>query len=133
MYHAHGRVGMGRRARGVGPGMHRLLTRYPLAVANAGDEEAMPSRLRRQIVKGPAHPLHEDRVAQALQGYRGRPAADLETLRDVVLRASRLAEAVPEIAELDLNPVMAFAPGKGRSIVDARIRVAKPQSHPYGG
>jgi acyl-CoA synthetase (NDP forming) len=73
--------------------------------------------------------LREGRVARALQGYRGRPAADLEALRDVVLRASRLAEALPEIAELDLNPVMAFAAGKGCSIVDARIRVAKPLSH----
>ena len=59
--------------------------------------------------------LHEGRVARALQGYRGRPAADLEALRDVVLRASRLAEALPEITELDLNPVMAFAAGKGCS------------------
>lgn len=66
-------------------------------------------------------------MARALQGYRGRPAADLEALRDVVLRASRLAEGLPEITELDLNPVMAFAAGKGCSIVDARIRVAKPQ------
>ena len=57
-----------------------------------------------------------------LQGYRGRPAADVAALRDVVLRVSRLAEAVPEIAELDLNPVMALAAGKGCRIVDARIK-----------
>jgi acyl-CoA synthetase (NDP forming) len=56
--------------------------------------------------------------------YRGRTAADLEALRDVLLRVSRLAEALPEIAELDLNPVMTLAPGKGCRIVDARIRVA---------
>jgi acyl-CoA synthetase (NDP forming) len=60
-----------------------------------------------------------------LQGYRGHPAADLEALQNVLLRVSRLAEAVPEIAELDLNPVMALAPGKGCRIVDARIRVAR--------
>ena len=42
--------------------------------------------------------LHEGRVARALQGYRGRPAADLDALKDVVLRASRLAEALPEIS-----------------------------------
>ena len=39
------------------------------------------------------------------------------------LRVARLAEAVPEIAELDLNPVMALSPGHGCRIVDARIRV----------
>jgi acyl-CoA synthetase (NDP forming)/RimJ/RimL family protein N-acetyltransferase len=60
-----------------------------------------------------------------LQGFRGRPAADLAALRDVVLRVSRLAEAVPEITELDLNPVMVLASGKGCRIVDARIKVAR--------
>jgi acyl-CoA synthetase (NDP forming) len=73
--------------------------------------------------------LHEGRGARALQGYRGRPAADLDALKEVVLRTSCLAEAVPEISELDLNPVMAFATGKGCGIVDARIRVAMPPRH----
>jgi len=58
-----------------------------------------------------------------LQGYRGHPAADLDALRDLLLRLSRLADDIPEIAELDLNPVMALAPGRGCAIVDARIRV----------
>jgi acyl-CoA synthetase (NDP forming) len=64
-----------------------------------------------------------------LQGYRGHPAADLDALREVLMRLSRLADEVPEIAELDLNPVIALAPGRGCSIVDARIRaerVARP-------
>jgi acetate---CoA ligase (ADP-forming) len=39
------------------------------------------------------------------------------------LRLSRMADEVPEIAELDLNPVIALAPGDGCRIVDARIRV----------
>jgi acetate---CoA ligase (ADP-forming) len=60
-----------------------------------------------------------------LQGYRGHPAADLDALREVLLRLSRLADEVPEIAELDLNPVMALAPGRGCVIVDARIRVQR--------
>jgi hypothetical protein len=34
-----------------------------------------------------------------------------------------MADEVPEIAELDLNPVVALAPGQGCRIVDARIRV----------
>ena len=59
-----------------------------------------------------------------LQGYRGHPPADVDALRDLVLRISLLADAVPEIAELDLNPVIALAPGQGCRIVDARIRVA---------
>ena len=59
-----------------------------------------------------------------LQGYRGHPPVDLEALRDLLLRVARLAEAVPDIAELDLNPVIALPPGNGCRIVDARIRVA---------
>jgi acyl-CoA synthetase (NDP forming) len=67
--------------------------------------------------------LHGIKGFPLLQGYRGHPAADLGALRDLLLRLSRLADAVPEIAELDLNPVMALAPGLGCRIVDARIRV----------
>ena len=59
-----------------------------------------------------------------LQGYRGHPPVDLDALRELLLRVSRLAEDVPEIAELDLNPVMALSPGNGCRIVDARIRVS---------
>jgi hypothetical protein len=41
----------------------------------------------------------------------------------LLLRVSRLAVEVPEIVELDLNPVMAMSPGHGCRIVDARIKV----------
>ncbi|MCC7415539.1 MAG: GNAT family N-acetyltransferase [Acidobacteria bacterium] len=59
-----------------------------------------------------------------LDGYRGRPRADLAALRQTILRVSRLAEEVPEIVELDLNPVIARPAGLGCRILDARIRVA---------
>ena len=58
-----------------------------------------------------------------LEGYRGHPPADREAIRDVLLRISRLVEEVPEIAELDINPLKAFEPGRGCLVVDARIRV----------
>lgn len=60
---------------------------------------------------------------KVLKGYRGRPAADIEGLEEALLRLSRLAEEVPEIREIDLNPLMALPPGHGYRIVDARIRV----------
>jgi acyl-CoA synthetase (NDP forming) len=69
--------------------------------------------------------LHEVRGYRLLEGYRGHPAADTDALRDVLLRIARLAEEVPEIVELDLNPVIALPPGNGCRIVDARIRVAR--------
>lgn len=61
-----------------------------------------------------------------LEGYRGHPPADLAALRMLLLRLSHLAVSVPEIAEMDLNPVFALAPGKGCVLPDARIRLAEP-------
>jgi acetyl coenzyme A synthetase (ADP forming)-like protein len=58
-----------------------------------------------------------------LQGYRGHPPADVGAIQELLLRLSRLVEEVPEIVELDLNPIFAMPPGQGYGIVDARIRV----------
>jgi acetyl coenzyme A synthetase (ADP forming)-like protein len=73
--------------------------------------------------------LHGIRGSRLLQGYRGHPPADIEALRELLLRVARLAEEVPEIAELDLNPVIALPPGSGCRIVDARIRVAARRAY----
>ena len=59
-----------------------------------------------------------------LEGYRGHPPADIAAIEDLLLRVARLVEEVPQIGELDLNPVIALAPGQGCWVVDARIRVA---------
>jgi acyl-CoA synthetase (NDP forming) len=67
--------------------------------------------------------LREIRGLPLLLGYRGHPAADLDALREILLRVSRLAADVPEITELDLNPVIALAPGQGCRVVDARVKV----------
>ena len=67
--------------------------------------------------------IHGIRGLPLLRGYRGHPPADLEALRELLLRVSRLAVEVPEISELDLNPVIALPPGHGCRIVDARVRV----------
>jgi acyl-CoA synthetase (NDP forming)/GNAT superfamily N-acetyltransferase len=63
------------------------------------------------------------RSAPLLLGHRGSPAADLAALRDLLLRVSRLTEDLPEITELDLNPVIARS--DGAFAVDARIRLAR--------
>jgi len=63
-----------------------------------------------------------------LEGYRGHPPADIPAIEDLLLRVARLVEEVPEISELDLNPIIALPPGQGCLIVDARIRV-----EPIGG
>jgi acetyl coenzyme A synthetase (ADP forming)-like protein len=58
-----------------------------------------------------------------LDGYRGAPPADVAALEDLLLRVGALVEAHPEVAELDLNPVMVLPRGQGAVVVDARLRV----------
>src|SRR3954470_4979365 len=71
-----------------------------------------------------AEMLRALRTFPLLDGYRGRPRADVAAVEDVVLRMSALAAAHPEIAELDCNPVIAGP--AGTLIVDARVRLAPP-------
>ncbi len=62
------------------------------------------------------------RAAALLFGHRGSAAVDTPALADVLLRISRLADDLPEVAELDLNPVIATA--ECAHAVDVRIRLA---------
>jgi len=63
------------------------------------------------------------RTSRLLQGYRNLPLGDLDALEEALLRVSALVNLVPEMVELDLNPVKVLAPGEGVRAVDARIRV----------
>jgi acetate---CoA ligase (ADP-forming) len=56
-----------------------------------------------------------------LEGYRGGPKADVAAVREVLLRVGALVEAHSEIAEMDLNPVVALP--DGAVVLDARVRV----------
>jgi acetyl coenzyme A synthetase (ADP forming)-like protein len=67
--------------------------------------------------------IGEVKSSRLLEGYRGGPAGDIAAVERAVLRVSALVEDIPEIAEMDLNPVKVGEPGKGLSVVDARIRV----------
>ena len=60
-------------------------------------------------------------------GFRGHAASDERALVDLVLRLARLAEDLPEVAELDLNPVLGLE--QGCVAVDARIRVSHAAGH----
>ncbi len=68
--------------------------------------------------------LNGIRGRDLLDGYRGHPPADREALKDFLLRVSRLVENVPEIVEIDMNPLKALPPGEGYRVLDARVRVA---------
>jgi acyl-CoA synthetase (NDP forming) len=66
----------------------------------------------------------ELRGSRLLRGYRGSEPANEGALREVLLRVSQLVSAVPEIQELDLNPVIVL-PG-GARVADARVRIEIP-------
>jgi acetyl coenzyme A synthetase (ADP forming)-like protein len=69
------------------------------------------------------------KAGRLVRGFRGAAPADAGALVDLVLRLARLAHDLPEVTELDLNPVLAQA--SGCVAVDARIRVrAHAPRHP---
>jgi acyl-CoA synthetase (NDP forming) len=77
-----------------------------------GDAERVLGRLRSAIL---------------LDGYRGVPSVPHSAVTDVLVRVAALVDDVPEIAELDLNPLICRSDGV--LAVDARIRVAPAPLH----
>jgi len=63
-----------------------------------------------------------------LEGWRGAPPADTDAIEELLLRVSAMVEDLQEIAELDLNPVMALERGNGYVVVDARVQLAPPEA-----
>ena len=66
------------------------------------------------------------RVWQLVQGYRGKPSANIEAIVEMLIRLGQLAADQAEIRELDINPLLADA--AGIIAVDARLRIAVAQS-----
>ncbi len=66
--------------------------------------------------------LRSLRVFRLLEGYRGAPPCNIPAIEELLLRLGALVDAQPEIAELDMNPVIAGP--EGAVVADARIRVA---------
>jgi acyl-CoA synthetase (NDP forming) len=65
------------------------------------------------------------KAGRLVRGFRGAAPADAAALVDLVHRLAALGEDLPEVAELDLNPVLAL-PDRAVA-VDARVRVGRPQ------
>jgi acetyl coenzyme A synthetase (ADP forming)-like protein len=72
--------------------------------------------------------VRSGKAGRLVGGFRGAPPADEASLVELLLRLSQLADDFPEVAELDLNPVLALP---DRCVaVDARVRIAPaPQVH----
>ncbi len=58
-----------------------------------------------------------------LDGWRGAPPSDIPAVENLLLRISAMIEDIPEIQEMDLNPIMAMETGMGCYVADARISV----------
>jgi acyl-CoA synthetase (NDP forming) len=67
--------------------------------------------------------VREPRAAARLFGYHGLPPADMAALEDVVGRVAVLADGLPELRSLEINPVLA-APG-GATVLSARATLAR--------
>ena len=63
---------------------------------------------------------------QLLEGWRGAKRADIESIEELLMRISAMVEDIPQIVELDLNPVKVKVEGKGYAAVDARIMLSEP-------
>jgi acyl-CoA synthetase (NDP forming) len=64
------------------------------------------------------------RAAPLLFGHRGADPVDTDALEDVLSRVSVLADDLPEVAELELNPVVVSP--QGAAVLGARVRLARP-------
>ena len=68
------------------------------------------------------------RINRLLDGYRGQPPVSRTALTDLLVRVSTLADDLPAVAELDLNPVICR--GDELLVVDAKVRIAPAQQAP---
>lgn len=86
-------------------------------------------RLAPLTAKGADQMISSLRTAALLDGYRGRPIVERRAVSRLLQRLAALADDLPEVAELDLNPVICSG-GANLAIVDAKVRIAVPQPAP---
>jgi acetyltransferase len=60
-----------------------------------------------------------------LKGIRGAPPCDIDAIKDCILRLSQMLTDHPEIAELDINPLIVYPEGEGCVVADSRILLKK--------
>jgi acetyltransferase len=75
-----------------------------------------------------AEMLAKLRTSRLLDGYHGAPPGDREALLAVIIRVSALVESIPELRELELDPVKVLPPGEGAIVVDGRMRICPLES-----
>jgi acetyltransferase len=63
---------------------------------------------------------------KVLRGTRGMPPSDVDAIKDCILRLSQMVSDHPEIAELDVNPMIVYPEGEGCVVADSRILLVRP-------
>ncbi|ABB15303.1 acetate--CoA ligase alpha subunit [Carboxydothermus hydrogenoformans] len=66
--------------------------------------------------------IKETKVYEIIKGYRGQKAYDLKIIQEILGRLSLFLEEIPEIKEIDFNPVFVYE--KGALIIDAKVVLA---------
>jgi acetyl coenzyme A synthetase (ADP forming)-like protein len=67
--------------------------------------------------------LEKTWAGRKLSGYRNIPPADIQAVREVLVRLAQLAYEFPQLAEIEINPLQVFPDGQGATAVDVRIRL----------
>jgi hypothetical protein len=78
----------------------------------------LPGGASEELIRGALSKL---RSAKLLAGIRGAPPADVEAVVQVVRAIGRIMLTMPEVAEIDVNPLMVHANGRGATALDALI------------
>jgi acyl-CoA synthetase (NDP forming) len=86
------------------------------------DVRLLPPDLTRAAIE---QELNQLRCGALLRGFRGSPALDIGAVADVVLRVGRLMRSMPEITEIEINPLVVYENGSGAAALDALISVAE--------
>jgi acyl-CoA synthetase (NDP forming) len=63
-----------------------------------------------------------------LTGVRCNPPSDIASIEDTLLRLSTMVSDIPEISELDINPLIVHAEGEGCSVADSRIMLRRAKA-----
>jgi acyl-CoA synthetase (NDP forming) len=83
-----------------------------------GDVQVLPATADEvQVIEA----LGQLRAAKLLAGVRGAPPADIEAVAKAAMSIARLIRTVPEIGEIEINPLMVHARGEGATALDALI------------
>jgi acetyltransferase len=71
--------------------------------------------------------MEETKAYSLLKGIRGENPADIESVKNTILRVSQLVWDFPEIVEMDINPLFVYGWGEGSIALDVKITLTKEE------